>query len=89
MNTIKSVAWTTPSKYGIPSRSLTRIMTPHDYQDGTSGRRDGEVRHDKRRGANSNVEQAQDPGEQNSKLWKYKMDGSRRCPTNAKVIYRH
>jgi hypothetical protein len=37
-----------------------------------------EVRHDKRRGANSNVQQAQDPGEQNSKLWKYKMDGSRR-----------
>jgi hypothetical protein len=28
MNTTKSVAWTMPSKYGIPSKSLTRVMTP-------------------------------------------------------------
>jgi hypothetical protein len=47
-----------------------------DYQDGTSGRRAGEVRHDKGRRANSNLQQAQDPGQQDSKLWKYKMYGS-------------
>jgi hypothetical protein len=28
MNTTKSAAWTMPSKYGIPLRSLTRVMTP-------------------------------------------------------------
>jgi hypothetical protein len=28
MNTTKSAAWTMPSKYGVPSRSLMRVMTP-------------------------------------------------------------
>jgi hypothetical protein len=28
MNTTKSAAWTVPNKYGIPSKSLTRVMTP-------------------------------------------------------------
>jgi hypothetical protein len=41
-----------------------------------NGRRDGEVRHDKGRGANSNLQQAQDPCQQDSKLWEYKVDGS-------------
>jgi hypothetical protein len=28
-----------------------------------------------RRGANRNIQQAQDPGKQDPKLWEYKMDG--------------
>jgi hypothetical protein len=76
MNTTKSAAWTTPSKYGILSRSLTRVTTPHDYQDGASGRRAREIRHDNGRGANSNLQQAQDPGQQESKVWEYMMDES-------------
>jgi hypothetical protein len=28
------------------------------------------------RGANSDIQQAQDPGQQDPKLWKHKMDGS-------------
>jgi hypothetical protein len=44
---------------------------------------------DKGRGADSNVQQAQYPGQQDSKLWEYKMDGSCRRPTHAKVIYRY
>jgi hypothetical protein len=36
----------------------------------------GRYLHDKGRGANSNLQQAQDPGQQDSKLWEYKMNGS-------------
>jgi hypothetical protein len=47
-----------------------------DHQNGTGGRRAGEIRHDQGRRGNTNLQQAQDPGQQDSKLWKYKMDGS-------------
>jgi hypothetical protein len=45
-------------------------------KNGTCGRRAGEIRDDHGSGANSNVQQAQDPGQQNPKLRKHKMDGS-------------
>jgi hypothetical protein len=45
-------------------------------EDGTSGRRAREVRDDQGRGANSDLQQAQDPGQQDPKLRKHKMDGS-------------
>jgi hypothetical protein len=38
--------------------------------------RTGKVRHETRRGANRNLQHAQDPGEQDPKLWEHKMDGS-------------
>jgi hypothetical protein len=39
------------------------------------------------RGANLNVQPAQDPRQQNKELRKHTMDGPRRCPPNAKVLY--
>jgi hypothetical protein len=39
------------------------------------------------RGANPNVQLAQDPRQQNKELWKHAMDGPRRRPPNAKVFY--
>jgi hypothetical protein len=48
----------------------------YDHQDGTSGRRAGEVHDDQGRGANIDLQQAQDPGQQNLKLREHKMDGS-------------
>jgi hypothetical protein len=44
--------------------------------EGTSGKRAGEVRDDQGRGANSDLQQAQDPSQQDPKLRKHKMDGS-------------
>jgi hypothetical protein len=43
------------------------------------------VCHDQGRGANANVQQAQDPGQQNQELWKHEMDRPRRRPTYAQV----
>jgi hypothetical protein len=40
-----------------------------------------------RGGANPNVQQAQDPGQQNQELWKHEMDGPRCRPTYAKVLH--
>jgi hypothetical protein len=51
-----------PSKYGTPSRSLIGKWCYHDHQDGIVGRRVGEIRHEKGRGANWNIQQAQDYG---------------------------
>jgi hypothetical protein len=42
---------------------------------GVGGRRAGKIHSDQGRGANTNLQQAQDPGQQDSKLWKHKMDG--------------
>jgi hypothetical protein len=56
-------------------------------KNGVGGRRAGKIRDDQGRGANTNLQQAQDSGQQDSKLWKHKMDGPRRRPTHAKVIY--
>jgi hypothetical protein len=38
-------------------------------------------------GANSDLQQAQDPHQQDPKLWKHKMDGSRCRPTQDKFIH--
>jgi hypothetical protein len=59
----------------------------HAHQDGVGGGRTREIRHDKGGGANPNVQQAQDPCQQNKELWKHAMDGPRRRPPNAKVLY--
>jgi hypothetical protein len=40
-----------------------------------------------RGGANSNVQQTQDPGQQNQELWKHEMDRPRRRPVYAKVLH--
>jgi hypothetical protein len=40
-----------------------------------------------RGGANPNVQQAQDPGQQDQELWKHEMDGPRRRPTYAQVLH--
>jgi hypothetical protein len=51
---------------------------------------EGKVCHDQGRGANTNVQQAQDPGQQDQELWKHEMDGPRRRrPTYAQVFYCH
>jgi hypothetical protein len=59
----------------------------HDHQDGVGGRRTWEVRNDQGRGANANVQPAQDPGQQNQELWKHEMDQSRRRPAYAQVLH--
>jgi hypothetical protein len=59
----------------------------HAHQDGVGGGRTWEIRNDQGRGANPNVQSAQDPRQQNKELWKHAMDGPRRCPPNAKVLY--
>jgi hypothetical protein len=40
-------------------------------------------------GADANLQQAQDPGQQDQELWKHEMDGPRRRPTYAQVFYCH
>jgi hypothetical protein len=54
------------------------LKISHEGNDatGASGRRTGEIRHDQGRRANSDLQQAQDPHQQDPKLWKHKMDGS-------------
>jgi hypothetical protein len=46
------------------------------------------IRDDKGRGADTNIQPAQDPYQQNKKLRKHVMDGPRRRPIDAKVLYR-
>jgi hypothetical protein len=46
-----------------------------------------DIRNDQGRGANPNVQPAQDPHQQNKELWKHTLDGPRRRPPNAKVLY--
>jgi hypothetical protein len=46
-----------------------------------------DIRYDKGRRANPNIQPAQDPCQQDKKLWKHAMDGPRRHPPNAKVFY--
>jgi hypothetical protein len=87
MNITRLAAWTTPSKSGTPSRSHMREMMLQWSPKWNCGRRAGEIRHDQGRRANTNLQQAQDPGQQDSKLWKHKMNGSWRRPTHAQVIY--
>jgi hypothetical protein len=48
------------------------------------GRRTWTVRDDKGGGADTNIQPAQDPYQQNKELRKHAMDGSRRRPPNAK-----
>jgi hypothetical protein len=45
------------------------------------------IRDDKGRGANPNIQPAQDPYQQNKELQKHAIDGPRRRPPNAKVLY--
>jgi hypothetical protein len=59
----------------------------HAHQDGVGGGRAWEICNDKGRGANPNIQPAQDPHQQNKELRKHTMDGPRRRSPNAKVFY--
>jgi hypothetical protein len=72
---------------GHPQNITRGKQRHHDHQNGVGGRRAGKVRDDQGRGANANIQQAQDPSQQDQELWKHEMEGPRRRPTYAQVFH--